>query len=246
MAHLASTRLHTPFRPRHTSKFFSLTGTTTFPTIMSMRPLARIFSRSIYLHTGPRIAGIRRHPDEVLQSVSGHRYGPTAENLANVKSFLDTTYAIPDDMALQVLTHKSFANGIKPYNEKLGAMGAKVLNLFLAKHVVSADTQNELAVNNKNLDVLGTPMAKELGGRMALGVFAQKSKLNSIMFWKSYNSLLSFEKSGELKVSAQMMYALVGAVAFAHGKQVAEQFIKEKLLLGENSLEAITAEVVGQ
>lgn len=227
-------------RTARAHKFFK---SPTSNSTMKMPP-ARIFSRSIYLHTGPRIAGIRRSPEEVLKSSSGHSYGATKENLAPVKNFLDAKYAIPDEMALQVLTHKSFANGIKPYNEKLSAMGAKVLNLFLAKHVVEGPTTNELAVAGKNLDVLGSPMAKELSGRMALCVFAQSSKLNSVMFWKSYNSLLSFEKSGELKVSAQVMYALVGAVAFAHGKKKAEEFIREKLLLGSRSLEAITAELV--
>ncbi|KAM9922675.1 hypothetical protein OXX59_005666, partial [Metschnikowia pulcherrima] len=132
--------------------------------------------------------------------------------------------------------------GMKPYNEKLSVMGSKLANLFLGKYVLENDTQNATAVGGKNLDVLGTPMAKELGGRMALGVFAKKTALNSVMFWKSYNHSLSFEESGELKVSAQMMYAMVGAVAFVHGKRAAEAFLREKLLQGSNSIEAIAAE----
>lgn len=180
----------------------------------------------------------------MLTTASGHHYGPSPENLKHVKEFLQDKYAIPDELVLQVLTHKSFGNGIKPYNEKLSTMGSKLLNLVLAKYVVSTPTSNELAVNGQNLDVLGTPMAKELGGRMALGVFAKNTRLNTIMFWKLYNSLLSFEKSGELKVSAQMMYALVGAVTFSHGKKVAEEFVREKLLLGPTSLESITEEIV--
>lgn len=206
---------------------------------MSLRAAARPFTRSIYL---PRSGGIRREPAHVATTAWGHVYGASESNLTPLKQFLAAKYAIPDDLALQVLTHKSFANGIKPYNEKLGAMGSKVLNLFLAKYVVESPTRNELAVNGRNLDVLGTPIAKELGNRMALGVFARKSRLNAIMFWTSYNHLLSFEQSGEMTVSAQMMYALVGAVTFVHGKSVAEEFVREKLLLGADSLEAIAAE----
>lgn len=211
---------------------------------MSIRAFSKRFSRNIYLHTGPRVGGIRRDPAEVFTTASGHFHGTDPQNLKHIKQFLLDKYAIPDDLALQVLTHKSFGNGIKPYNEKLSTMGSKLLNLMLAKYVVSKKTENELAVNGKNLDVLGTPMAKELGGRMALGVFAKNAKLNTIMFWKSYNSQLSFEQSGELKVSAQMMYALVGAVTFVHGKKAAELFVEEKLLLGSTSLEAITEEVL--
>ncbi|RKP29050.1 hypothetical protein METBISCDRAFT_19578 [Metschnikowia bicuspidata] len=200
--------------------------------------LLRIFWRSVFIKT--RLP-IRKDLAAVLQFPSGETYGCNSHNLQHIKTFLSDRYAIPDDMALQVLTHKSFTNGLKPYNEKLSAMGSKLLNLFSAKFVVEGATTNELAVNGKNLDVLGTPIAKELGGRMALGLFAKASKLNTIMFWKSYNSLLSFQESGELKVSAQMMYALVGAVTFIHGKKAAEMFVREKLLDGPNSLENIAA-----
>lgn len=208
------------------------------------RAIARAFTRNIYLHRGPRIAGIRREPSEVLVLTTGHLYASSADNLKHIKQFLLDKYAIPDEMALQVLTHKSFANGIKPFNEKLLTMGSKLLNLWLAKYVVNQPTQNELAVNGHNLDVLGTPMAKELSGKIALGVFAKTEKLNSVMFWKSYNSELSFEQSGELSVSAQMMYALVGAVTFVHGKKVAEEFVEQKLFGGSLSLETITEQIV--
>lgn len=200
--------------------------------------------RTIYLHKGPRVHGLKRDPQEVMVTHTGNIYGKSEENLKYVKGFLQDKYAISDDLALQVLTHKSFGNGIKPYNEKLSTMGSKILNLFLAKFVVEQPSTNELAVNGKNLDVLGSPMAKEMTGRMALGIFARATKLNSIMFWKSYNHSLGFETSGEMKVSAQMMYALIGAVTFSHGKVVAEEFIREKLLESKPSIEDITISVV--
>lgn len=205
--------------------------------------LVRIFKRTVFMPT--RLA-IRKDPEQILTMPTGVRYGLTESNLKHVKLFLSDKYAIPDELALQVITHKSFTHGIKPYNEKLSAMGSKLLNLFLAKFVVDASTKNEMAVNGKNLDVLGTPIAKELGGRMALGLFAKAANLNTTMFWRSYNSLLSFQESGELKVSAQMMYALVGAVTFIHGKKVAEAFVKEKLLEGPNSLESIASKFLEQ
>lgn len=201
--------------------------------------MSRVFSRSIFVRAK---AGIRKDPAQVLTTFSGRKYEQNEANLKQIKHFLSEKYAIPDDMALQVLTHKSFANGIKPYNEKLSVMGSKLLNLFSAKHVVGDNCTSEQAINGKNMDVLGSPMAKELGGRMALGVFAKNHKLNEVMFWKSYNHLLSFAESGELKVSAQMMYALVGAVTFIHGKKRAEDFVMEKLLAVENGIEALAAQ----
>lgn len=175
---------------------------------------------------------------------TGIKYGVSAENLQHIKLFLDSKYAISDELALQVLTHKSFGNGIKPYNEKLSAMGSKVLNLYLSKYVIDHPTKNENAIDGKNLDVLGTPISRSLADRKAVGLFAKAAKLNSVMFWNSYNTGVGFESSGEMKVSAQMVYALVGAVAFQHGKSTAEEFIKEKLIGGQPSLEDIAVLVV--
>lgn len=202
--------------------------------------------RNIYLHKGERVAGLKRDPEEVFTTNNGYKYGKTEENLKHIKDFLPEKYSISDDLALQVLTHKSFGNGIKPYNEKLSAMGSKILNLFCAKLVTDKTTTNENAINGKNLDCLGSPIAKELSGRMSLGLFAKTTNLNRIMFWKSYNHDLSFESSGEMKVSAQMMYALIGAVTFTHGKEVAEAFIKEKLFDTEPSIEDITSTIIDQ
>lgn len=201
-------------------------------------------SRNIYLHKGPRVSGLKKDPELVFITNEGVKYEQSPENLQYIKSFLDEKYMIPDELILQVLTHKSFGNGIKPYNEKLSAMGSKILNLYFAKYCIEDVTTNENLINGKNLDVLGTPIAKELGGRLSLGIFAKTYKLNSIMFWKSYNYDMEFESSGELKVSAQMMYALIGAVNFIHGKTVSEEFIKQKFIDMKPSVEEITKTIL--
>lgn len=204
-----------------------------------------LWRRSLYLHKGPRIAGLKRDPVEVFTNKEGIKYDDINENVKYVKEFLSDKYQISDELALQVITHKSFANGIKPYNEKLSAMGSKILNLHFAKTVIekpsTTEVTNDLAIEKKNLDILGQPISKELGGRLSLGIFAKLNKLNSIMFWNSYNQGLNFENSGELKVSAQMIYALVGAVNFTHGKAVCEHFINEKIL---TSVESITKDII--
>lgn len=202
--------------------------------------------RSIYLHSGKRVQGLKRDPAEVLQTHSGAVYGATEENLRHVKGFLEAPYAVPDEMLLQALTHKSFGNGFKPYNEKLAALGSKVCNLFFLKHVVGHPTATATAVAGKNLDCIGMPVPRALTERTAMAVFAHKNNLNRVMFWKLYNHSLGFALSGEMKVSAQMMYALVGAVALVHGKQHAEEFVRAKLVGGLPSIEAIAAEVVKQ
>ena len=203
-------------------------------------------ARLIYLHRGSRVAGLKRDPKEVFTVNGQHEYGKDEKNLKFIKDFLEEKYRISDDLVLQVLTHKSFGNGIKPYNEKLTAMGSKLLNLFCARTVTDCATNNENAINGKNLDCLGSPIAKELPGSLSLALFARHKRLNSILFWKSYNYHLSFEASGEMKVTAQMVYALIGAVNFVHGKDAAESFIREKFFDTTPSIEDITAQIIEQ
>ncbi|KAI5962237.1 uncharacterized protein KGF55_003313 [Candida pseudojiufengensis] len=224
-------------------------------------------TRSIYLHKGPRIEGLKKDPKEVFINSSGIEYGLNDENIKYIKSYLGESYKIPDEIALQIITHKSFGNGIKPYNEKLAAMGSKLLNLSLAKHVISISQQNnnssqssssstspsplstssssnpKLHINGLNLSILGSPTSKELSSRKSTGYFAKFNNLNKIMFWKSRNPTLGFESSGELKVSSQLIYSLVGAVNYYYGKSKAEEFINEKLV---DKLTDITSDIVNR
>lgn len=211
--------------------------------IIRLRPLT--WSRNVYLHKGQRLAGLKKDPEQVFVNEQGLKY-QDANNIQHIKQFVGPQYNISDDLALQVITHKSFANGIKPFNEKLSAIGLKLLNLYFAKYVIEqpskTSTKNENTINGLNLDILGQPISKELSGRLSVGIFAKLNKLNSIMFWNSYSGQgLGFESSGELRVSAQMIYALIGAVHLTHGKKIAEEFISEKIV---SEVENITREVI--
>lgn len=74
---------------------------------------------------------------------NGIEYELNQDNIQHIKSYLGDKFQIPDEIALQIITHKSFGNGIKPYNEKLAAMGSKLLSLFAAKHVVNKPTEKD-------------------------------------------------------------------------------------------------------
>ena len=50
------------------------------------------------------------------------------------------------------------------------------------------------------MDVLGSPMSRELPSLKTAAIFAKSNNINEIMFWHTRNSTLGFESSGELKV----------------------------------------------
>ena len=64
------------------------------------------------------------------------------------------------------------------------------------------------------MDVLGSPMSRELPSLKTAAIFAKSNNINEIMFWHTRNSTLGFESSGELKVSGELLFSLVGAVNF--------------------------------
>ena len=121
------------------------------------------------------------------------------------------------------------------------------MNLFFMKTALNSPTKNDTtSISGKNLDSLGSKFSRTLCDRAPLALFAKEHKLSKIMFWTSYNPKLNMAQSGELKVSGQMMYALVGAVALAHGKHAAETFIQDKLVKVQPSLYTIAEQLVTQ
>lgn len=161
-------------------------------------------------------------------SSNGIKYELNQENIAEVKEFLGEKYAIPDEIALQALTHRSF-DSYKPHNEKLQALGIPLLRLYFIKHAINRPHLNNLLINGKNLDILGTPYSTVLYNAKTSGHFARHHGLNKKLFWKCTSANMGFEGSGEMKMSANLISSLIGAVNYIHGKKVAEEFIHEKL-----------------
>ncbi|KAG7660689.1 uncharacterized protein J8A68_005806 [[Candida] subhashii] len=176
--------------------------------------------RSIYIRTPPKT-----EPVEDKQSALTEQQ----KTIARVKEFLGEKYAIPDELALQVMTHKSF-DGLKPHHEKLQILGSHLMKLYFAKHAIQRPHKNdELAINGMNLDILSTPYHTALTNPRSLGYFAKHEKLNEGLRWKCSSTQLGFESSGEMRVSAMIVNSIVGAIDFVYGKQIAEEFIHEKM-----------------
>ncbi|ODQ80132.1 hypothetical protein BABINDRAFT_161116 [Babjeviella inositovora NRRL Y-12698] len=197
----------------------------------------------VHLHSGKRVAGLKRNPSEYLK-VGGYEYGVQAENLQFVKAFL-APYALPDEVVLQVLTHKSFAHGNKPYNDKLAYIGSRFLNNFLSIREASTSSTNAHAVNGLNFDVLGSPIDKSLASPATRYLFAKAHNLNKVLFWAARDATIDNpHRSGEVKITNDVVCALVGAVLLQKGEAVAQTFIQEKYLTGEHSLLAYGSKCV--
>jgi len=195
-------------------------------------------TRSIgYLHKGPRVRGLLRDEADYLVSPKGLTYGENEENLSSLKSFLGEEYKLPNNIALQILTHKSFSHGLKPFNEKLAIFGSHFLKFKTSVYQITSENNlsSEKSINGLELEQLGTLDSRNLISKFVLAEFIRQQNIGDSIFWKKRNPLITNSKvSGEDSVYARSLEAIVGAIILQHGKSKAEKFVDEILLNKSN------------
>lgn len=187
-----------------------------------------------YLHKGPRVRGLLRDEAEYLVSPKGATYGESEENLSSLKKFLGEEYKLPNKLILQVLTHKSFAHGLKPFNEKLAIFGSHFLKYKASIFAIKPENElsSNISVNGFQLEELGSAKSKGLISNKTSAEFIRSvAKIGDSIFWKKRDPLITNPNvSGENSVFARSLEALIGAILLQHGKSKAEKFIDEILL----------------
>lgn len=199
---------------------------------MILRSLQVRQTRNVVFARGERVRGMIRDPEDILTS-QGHKYGITQENLKPLKEFLGDDYKLPDKLLLQVITHKSFAHGTKPYNEKLSFLGEELLKYTASKYAIgtgSKATNYDFSVGNYNFDSLGSLAHRLMVTDKTLSEFAADKGLDKVFFCKVAVPQGSQEKGVKPKAMySTITSSLVGAIALQHGKKAAEKFIEESV-----------------
>lgn len=202
--------------------------------------------RSItYLHTGARVRGLKRDPGQMLKNPEGIQYDTfKQEHLSKVKDALHLdkyNVQLPDEVILQCLTHKSFAQGIKPYNQKLALVGSHFLKYQAAVYSLSQSGPAELSsqsstniINGLNFSNIGTNFSKLLISKEVCAQHIHKRQLSSLIFWNKRGLNRSHKFNGEHTVLQTVLNAFVGSVYMLHGSEKAAEYVSQELL-GESS-----------
>lgn len=148
----------------------------------SKRSLVYVKSSGSGLHRSGR--GPKKTPEDYL-SVTGTLYPGNAETLRSTKEFLGDKYILPDDLILQALTHKSFAHGLKPYNENLSIIGRHFLRLQTFTHATAQKSENPTALNGINFDVSLAKISSLLSATPVTSELCRKTGISKNIFWKS-------------------------------------------------------------
>ncbi|SCU89369.1 LAFA_0E17546g1_1 [Lachancea sp. 'fantastica'] len=196
-----------------------------------------------YLHSGSRVRGLKRDPSEYLRLPSGLLYTeiePTSyhDTIRSRLNLQNHGVTLSDDVILQCLTHKSFAHGGKPYNEKLALLGAHYLkylaSVFSLKlpaplSPVSAE-KTQKSINGLNFTNLGSQGSKSLISKNTTAELIRKRQLDSYVFWKKRDPLQTAAYNGESAVYASVLNALVGGMLLTNGPEKTSEYIQKEFL----------------
>ncbi|SCU99975.1 LANO_0F04588g1_1 [Lachancea nothofagi CBS 11611] len=207
------------------------------------------FRNITYLHSGNRVRGLKRDPSEFLRLPSGllytevepHKYQETVRSQLNLEKH---GVALSNELILQCLTHKSFAHGSKPYNEKLALLGSQYLKYHASVHslkdsatplVASAGTQqNQKPINGLNFTNLGSQVSKLLIAKKTTAQVIKERQLDSLIFWKKRDPLQNSTYNGETAVLASVLNALVGGILITNGPEKTSHYIENEFLNPSN------------
>lgn len=183
--------------------------------------------RSVVFVRGQRVQGLIRDPSEVLSS-DGISYAATNENISSLKNYIEslqlsTKIELSNDILLQILTHKSFAHGSKPYNANLSFLGEQILQLCSTKYVFKQ--------SSNNLDAIGSLAHRLLWSDKLLAAFAESKGIDNVFFCKKALPGGKIDKLYKPKgIYSTITSSLIGAITSKYGKNVAEEFIEKELI----------------
>lgn len=162
-----------------------------FQSRISCKPA--VFRRSlVYVKTPSgsqkKVVGFKKNPEDYL-SVNGTLYPGTADTLKTAKDFLGQEYPLSDDLILQALTHKSFAHGLKPYNENMSIIGRHFLRLQTLIHATSQKSENPTVLNGVNFDVSIAKISNLLSATAITSKVCVDTGISKSIFWKAPNEV---------------------------------------------------------
>lgn len=149
---------------------------------------------------------------------------------------------LPEELKWLAVTHKSFDQGRRGFNDKLALMGRLTLVMEATKEIVSkaplkGSRQTDSLGREKpfeheqpaSVDNLNVESPKDLVGKEKLFDFAFSMGLLDVVRWKP-RLPRNLESSGVEVVLNGAVMAIIGAITLQHGSVVASKIVRERIL----------------
>lgn len=200
-----------------------------------------------FLNKGSRIRGIKRDPESYMKNPTGLEYNSFKketyqDKIRNSLQFDKFNIQLSDEVILQCLTHKSFAHGHVPYNEKLHLLGSQYLKLRSSLYSLQNGNEQN-SINGFDFNNLGDLKNKTLTSKESLTEVTKKAGIDNLVFWKMRDVSQSSMYNGESKVLSTVLNSIVGAILTMNGSEIAAKYVDDFLLNKNNELSLLNVTV---
>ncbi|RDI76741.1 hypothetical protein Vi05172_g13277 [Venturia inaequalis] len=149
---------------------------------------------------------------------------------------------LSDETKWLAITHKSFDQGKRGFNDRLSYLGKRIVELQTSFLLVAAprdptvpkgpDQYGRTPFEHPALDGLtniSDRMKADILSKSRLAQLAREYKINRVMRWAPRDAE-NLAASGIDVIAVQALYAIVGAVSLERGGAHANQLVKERIL----------------
>ncbi|KAM5344738.1 hypothetical protein ACJ41O_010600 [Fusarium nematophilum] len=148
---------------------------------------------------------------------------------------------LPEELKWLAVTHKSFDQGRRGFNDRLALLGRMTLIMETTKTIVAKepipgsivadefDRQPFEHPQLQSLDNLTMEGPRDLAGKEKLSALAAEVGLIDVVRWKP-RLVRKLKASGVDVVLNGAVLAIIGAITLQHGAVVASQVIRERIL----------------
>ncbi|KAM0477459.1 hypothetical protein ACHAPX_005771 [Trichoderma viride] len=148
---------------------------------------------------------------------------------------------LPEELKWLAVTHKSFDQGRRGFNDRLALLGRLTMVMEATKEIVSKESldgsifpdqfdrtplEDDQLLSVDNLNVMGP---RDIIGKDKLYQLANNVGLMDVVRWKP-RLPRRLEASGVEVVLNSALMAIIGAVTLQHGSAVAAQVVRERIL----------------
>ncbi|CAI6096672.1 hypothetical protein V2G26_016421 [Clonostachys chloroleuca] len=150
---------------------------------------------------------------------------------------------LPDELKWLAITHKSFDQGRRGFNDKLALMGRMTLVMEAAKDIVSqeplpgakaidefeSERQPFESPQLSQVDNLNVRTPQTVASKESIYKLAQSVGMLNVVRWKP-RLPHALESSGVEVVMNGAVLAIIGAITLQHGAEVASKVVRERIL----------------
>ncbi|KAI1342694.1 ribonuclease-III-like-domain-containing protein [Xylariaceae sp. FL0016] len=150
---------------------------------------------------------------------------------------------LPDELKWLAVTHKSFDQGRRGFNDRLAFLGRQICALEATESIITSEAnyteqpKDTHASRRKpfedpalrNLDNLTANQPKDMFSLAKLTKIAMDTGLSDVVRWKP-RMPENIKGSGFQPVVSGAVYAVIGAIALQNGGKVASRVVRERII----------------